>query len=69
MHYLLKILHLTYFCVLEDDLIINPKDFPPAKQGDIVEIYHPQPEEENPRLLLQIKAFRDDLQTKGYYCS
>lgn len=42
-----------------------PKDYPEAKEGDIVEIYHPQPEEENPRLLLQIKSFKDELQTKG----
>lgn len=42
-----------------------PKDYPEIKEGDIVEIYHPQPEEENPRLLLQIKSFKDELQTKG----
>uniref|UniRef100_A0A1Y1KCF9 DEP domain-containing protein n=3 Tax=Photinus pyralis TaxID=7054 RepID=A0A1Y1KCF9_PHOPY len=47
----------------EEDIIISPKDFPEAKEGDIVEIYYPQPEEENPRLLLQIKTF-NVLQTK-----
>ncbi|KAF5306981.1 hypothetical protein FQR65_LT07204 [Abscondita terminalis] len=48
----------------EEDIIINPKDYPEAKEGDIVEIYYPQLEEENPRLLLQIKAFKDELQAK-----
>ncbi|CAH0554753.1 unnamed protein product [Brassicogethes aeneus] len=48
----------------EEDLIISQKDYPDAKQGDIVEIYHDS-ESEYPRLLLQIKNFRDDsLQTK-----
>lgn len=61
-----KVLHLSrYIVFVEEDLIINPKDFPQAKLGDIVEIYQPQPEETNPRLLLQIKAFREDLQAKG----
>ncbi|CAH1099750.1 unnamed protein product [Psylliodes chrysocephalus] len=57
----------------EEDLIINQKDYPEAKKNDIVEIYHPAPdddsqknkknesEEEFPRLLLQIKNFSDDL--------
>ncbi|XP_074029674.1 GATOR complex protein Iml1 isoform X2 [Leptinotarsa decemlineata] len=62
----------------EEDLIINQKDYPEAKKNDIVEIYHPyteednqknksksEPEEDYPRLLLQIKAFSDDvLQTQ-----
>ncbi|KAL3269605.1 hypothetical protein HHI36_008669 [Cryptolaemus montrouzieri] len=57
----------------EEDLIINPKDLPQAKTGDIVEIYHPPPEsdkskecqEEFPRLLLQIKTLSEELlQTK-----
>lgn len=55
---------------LEEDLIINQKDYPEAKKNDIIEIYHhpleeskgvQEPEEENPRLLLQIKCFSDDL--------
>lgn len=54
--------------LIDSDLIINPKDFPGAKQGDVVEIYHPYPDEENPRLLLQITTFKDDLQTKGTNC-
>ncbi|XP_045474095.1 GATOR complex protein Iml1 isoform X2 [Harmonia axyridis] len=58
----------------EEDLIINPKDLPEAKKGDIVEIYHTPPEsdktkdneEENPRLLLQIKTLSEEiLPTKG----
>ncbi|KAK9890697.1 hypothetical protein WA026_012048 [Henosepilachna vigintioctopunctata] len=52
----------------DEDLIINPKDLPEAKTGDIVEIYHPPPEnekgkkaeEEFPRLLLQIKTLSED---------
>lgn len=43
-----------------EDLIINPKDYPGIKKGDIVEIYHP--EDEFSRLLLQITAFKEDLQ-------
>ncbi|XP_057663602.1 GATOR complex protein Iml1 isoform X2 [Diorhabda carinulata] len=57
----------------EEDLIINQKDYPEAKKNDIVEIYHPIPDDDNqknrkseseeelPRLLLQIKTFSDDL--------
>ncbi|KAK9687602.1 Vacuolar membrane-associated protein Iml1 [Popillia japonica] len=47
----------------EEDLLINPKDYQEAKEGDIVEIFHPS-EDDNPRLLLQIKAFKDDLSSK-----
>ncbi|XP_075221255.1 GATOR complex protein Iml1 isoform X2 [Lycorma delicatula] len=43
-----------------EDLIINPKDFPNLRKGDIVEIYHP--EDEFSRLLLQITSFKEDLQ-------
>ncbi|XP_049824160.1 GATOR complex protein Iml1 isoform X3 [Aethina tumida] len=39
----------------DEDLIINPKEYPEAKQGDIVEIYHECEAEDYPRLLLQIK--------------
>lgn len=46
---------------LEEDLLINMKGLPEAREGDIVEIYHPNPDEQNPRLLLQIK-FKEDLQ-------
>lgn len=43
-----------------EDLLLNAKAIPEAKKGDIVEIYHP--EDQNPRLLLQIKLFKEDLQ-------
>ena len=44
----------------DEDLIINPKDYPGIKIGDVVEIYHPKVEFS--RLLLQVKAFKEDLQ-------
>lgn len=44
----------------EEDLIINPKDYPGIKTGDVVEIY--QPDVEFSRLLLQVTAFKEDLQ-------
>ncbi|KAK2575080.1 hypothetical protein KPH14_008813 [Odynerus spinipes] len=44
----------------EEDLIINPKDYPGIKTGDVVEIYHP--EDEFSRLLLQVTSFKEDLQ-------
>ncbi|XP_015177814.1 PREDICTED: DEP domain-containing protein 5 isoform X2 [Polistes dominula] len=43
-----------------EDLIINPKDYPGIKTGDVVEIYHP--EDEFSRLLLQVTLFKEDLQ-------
>ncbi|XP_011300868.1 DEP domain-containing protein 5 isoform X8 [Fopius arisanus] len=42
------------------DLIINPKDCPWIKPGDVVEIYHP--EDEFSRLLLQVTVIKEDLQ-------
>ncbi|KAK1120943.1 hypothetical protein K0M31_010727 [Melipona bicolor] len=44
----------------EEDLIINPKDHPNIKTGNVVEIYHP--EDEFSRLLLQVTSFKEDLQ-------
>ncbi|XP_063971712.1 GATOR1 complex protein DEPDC5-like isoform X3 [Lytechinus pictus] len=44
----------------ENELLINPKEFPDVKIGDILEIYHP--DEENSHLLLQVKSFKDELQ-------
>ncbi|XP_078053123.1 GATOR complex protein Iml1 isoform X3 [Augochlora pura] len=41
----------------EEDLIINPKDHPDIKIGDVVEIY--QPEVEFSRLLLQVTCFKE----------
>ncbi|XP_066583713.1 GATOR complex protein Iml1 isoform X2 [Prorops nasuta] len=43
-----------------EDLIINPKDYPGIKLGDVVEIYHQ--EDEFSRLLLQVTSFKEDLQ-------
>nr|XP_024217178.1 GATOR complex protein DEPDC5 isoform X3 [Halyomorpha halys] len=43
-----------------EDLLINPKDFPNLKKGDVIEIYHP--EDEYSRLLLQVTVFKEDLQ-------
>ncbi|XP_022175308.1 GATOR complex protein DEPDC5 isoform X1 [Myzus persicae] len=44
------------------ELIVNIKDFPKAIIGDIVEVYHSDSEQN--KLLLQIMAFKDDLQSK-----
>ncbi|XP_016844784.1 GATOR complex protein Iml1 isoform X2 [Nasonia vitripennis] len=52
------IVHQKNFCV--EDLIINPKDYPGIKTGDVVEIYHP--DDEFSRLLLQVTSFKEDLQ-------
>lgn len=43
-----------------DDLIINSKDFPGLKSGDIVEIY--LPDDTYSRLLLQVTTLKEDLQ-------
>ncbi len=44
----------------DEDLIINPKDYLGINIGDVVEIYHP--DDEFSRLLLQVTAFKEDLQ-------
>ncbi|XP_077995219.1 GATOR1 complex protein DEPDC5-like [Glandiceps talaboti] len=44
----------------EDELVLNPKEFPNAKVGDIVEIYHP--EDDYSRLLLQVKSLKENKQ-------
>eukprot|EP00057_Strongylocentrotus_purpuratus_P028669 XP_011683143.1 PREDICTED: DEP domain-containing protein 5 [Strongylocentrotus purpuratus] len=44
----------------KNELLINPKEFPDVKIGDILEIYHP--DEESSHLLLQVKSFKDELQ-------
>lgn len=47
-----------------EDLILNPKDHPDAKIGDVVEIY--LPEDDGVHLLLQITSFQEDKKgTKG----
>jgi len=51
--------------ILGSELIVNIKDFPKAVIGDIVEVYHSDSEQN--KLLLQIMAFKDDLQSKGNY--
>lgn len=38
--------------------MLNPKDHPDAKIGDVVEIYHP--EDDGVRLLLQITSLKED---------
>lgn len=58
---------INLFTIQEEDLLVNPKGFPEAKEGSIVEIYRQQPEEENPRLLLQIKSFKEDLQISKFF--
>lgn len=46
--------------------MLNPKDHPDAKIGDVVEIYHP--EDESTRLLLQITCFNEDIKgTRGMH--
>ncbi|XP_071488216.1 GATOR1 complex protein DEPDC5-like [Diadema antillarum] len=45
----------------EDELVINPKEFPDVQIGDILEIYHPD-EDNSSHLLLQVKSFKDDMQ-------
>lgn len=52
------------FCPTVEDLILNPKDHPDAKIGDVVEIY--LPEDDGVHLLLQITSFQEDKKgTKG----
>lgn len=46
----------------EDDVVIDPKEFPDIKIGDILEIYHP--DENNSHLLVQVKSFKTTLQQK-----
>lgn len=58
--------HLNVLVILNlaEDLVLNPKDHPDAKIGDVVEIYHP--EDESTRLLLQITCFNEDIKgTRG----
>ncbi|CAG0888714.1 unnamed protein product [Darwinula stevensoni] len=44
------------------NLILNPRDLPDAKPKSIVEIYHP--EDEGPRLLLQVENPKEDYKQK-----
>lgn len=55
---------ISFISISADDLLLNPKDHPDAKIGDVVEIYHP--EDESTRLLLQITCFNEDIKgTRG----
>ncbi|CAG9760851.1 unnamed protein product [Ceutorhynchus assimilis] len=49
----------------EEDIVISQKDYPEASINDIIEIHHSlsgeNEQEQNPRLLLQITSFSDDL--------
>ncbi|XP_058838167.1 GATOR complex protein Iml1 isoform X2 [Topomyia yanbarensis] len=45
-----------------EDLLLNSKDHPDLKLGDIVEIYHP--EDDNVRLLLQVTCLTDDVMSR-----
>ncbi|XP_038059351.1 GATOR complex protein DEPDC5-like isoform X2 [Patiria miniata] len=47
--------HQKSFC--EEELILNPKEFPGIQVGDILEIYHP--DEDNSHLLLQVKTLKN----------
>lgn len=66
-HFRPLLICLLSLCTAED-LILNPKDYPDAKIGDVVEIY--LPEDDGVRLLLQITSFQEDKKgTKGNHCS
>ncbi|XP_074643885.1 GATOR1 complex protein DEPDC5-like [Tubulanus polymorphus] len=44
------------------ELVINPKEFPNINIGDVVEVYHP--EDNYSRLLVQVTSLREDFQQK-----
>lgn len=51
---------LFFLFFIEEDLLVNVKDLgPDVKESDVVEIYHP--EDDLPRLLLQIPSTKDDV--------
>lgn len=50
--------HFLLHIAADADLLINNKEHPDAKVGDIVEVF-PRDDEENTRLLLQITTFTD----------
>lgn len=57
-----------FFFETAEDLILNPKDHPDTKIGDVVEIY--LPEDDGIRLLLQITSSHEDKKgTKGNFLS
>ncbi|XP_055008047.1 GATOR complex protein DEPDC5 isoform X2 [Boleophthalmus pectinirostris] len=54
------VLHKKGFGGSDDELVVNPKVFPQASLGDLVEIAHPT--DEYSPLLLQVKSLKEDLQ-------
>ncbi|XP_029381606.1 GATOR complex protein DEPDC5 isoform X2 [Echeneis naucrates] len=54
------VLHKRGFGGSDDELVVNPKVFPQATLGDIIEIAHPT--DEYSPLLLQVKSLKEDLQ-------
>lgn len=48
------------------ELLVNLKDLGPnVKEGDVLEIYHPEEDERQSRLLLQVPHYEDINITKG----
>uniref|UniRef100_A0A663M9I4 DEP domain-containing protein n=1 Tax=Athene cunicularia TaxID=194338 RepID=A0A663M9I4_ATHCN len=58
--YLFIAVFLMHFCLVDDELVVNPKVFLQIKLGDVVEIAHPN--DEYSPLLLQVKSLKEDLQ-------
>lgn len=58
-----RLFFISFILKSAEDLILNPKDHPDAKIGDVVEIY--LPEDDGIRLLLQITSFQEPKGTKG----
>lgn len=52
---------LNVMIFIAEELLLNPKDHPGIKKGDVVEIYHP--DDEGCRLLLQVTCLMEDLKT------
>jgi len=54
-------------CLTDEEIAFCPKDFQFLKAGDIVEIYNPDEDRNNARLLLKIGkgSLRDDFVLKG----
>jgi len=60
--------NIVYYAYLTaEDLLLNPKEHPTIKKGDIVEIYHPEDDDEKQkcRLLLQVSLAKDS-QSRDY---
>lgn len=55
-----------FFFMTDVELLVNLKDLGPnVKEGDILEIYHPEEDERQSRLLLQVPHYEDINITKG----